>query len=326
MKKESKWTFVLLQLEALKYKTKKEFYTQGRAAYKAAHKQSVLVLICEHMETINRKPFTVEEIKKEALLYSRRVDFQRQSKSEYGAARRMGILDQVCSHMALEWQEKWSTETISQEALKYNHRGDFFKFSGGAYDAARKMGILDSVCSHMILKYEKWTPDRIKKEALKYQSRGEMQLKSPQAYDYAHSKGLLETVCSHMKLSKQTSFLELELLEQIRKLYPKAQKLRDREVKMSNKPHIKGFDIDIYVPELRKGIEFDGHYWHSVDGLRRSRQDWPQEDLENYHQIKDDYFKSREIEILHISEKDWIEDKQKCINECLSFLLTPNLK
>ncbi len=86
------------------------------------------------------------------------------------------------------------------------------------------------------------------------------------------------------------------------------------------KPHIKGFDIDIYIPELRKGIEFDGTYWHSFSGLSRSRIDWPHEDIENYHQIKDKYFLSKGIHAFHVIEEDWIINKEKCIKECLEFL------
>jgi very-short-patch-repair endonuclease len=84
-----------------------------------------------------------------------------------------------------------------------------------------------------------------------------------------------------------------------------------------------GLDIDIYIPELRKGIEFDGDYWHSFEGLKRGRPDWPEEDLERYHQIKDRYFLSKGIEILHINEKEWLENHSKCLQKINDFL---NLK
>lgn len=44
------------------------------------------------------------------------------------------------------------------------------------------------------------------------------------------------------------------------------------------------------------------------------------EDVINYHQIKDEYFKSKGIELLHIKEEDWMEDKQGCIERCVEFL------
>ena len=92
------------------------------------------------------------------------------------------------------------------------------------------------------------------------------------------------------------------------------------KVKIKIKPHIQRFEIDIYVPELNKGIEFDGTYHHSFDGLRRSRKHWPVKDVKNYHKIKDSWFLSTGIEILHIKEKDWMENKEKCIKKCFDFL------
>lgn len=103
-------------------------------------------------------------------------------------------------------------------------------------------------------------------------------------------------------------------------MYPKIVKLKDYKVKIEGKPHIKRFEIDIFVPELNKGIEFDGIYWHSIAGLKRSRKHWPLEDLENYHQIKDTYFLGKGIKILHIKEQDWLKNKEECVKKCFQFL------
>ena len=54
------------------------------------------------------------------------------------------------------------------------------------------------------------------------------------------------------------------------------------------------FEIDIYLPELNIGFEFNGLYWHSD-----SKKD------KNYHLDKTNYFKDRDIRIIHIWEDDW---------------------
>ena len=92
--------------------------------------------------------------------------------------------------------------------------------------------------------------------------------------------------------------------------------------KIPNKPYIYGFDIDIFVPELMRVIEFDGIYWHSFEQMRNDKRKakWSDEDILNYHEIKDDYFASKGITILHIKEEDWLKDKKACINTCLKFL------
>jgi hypothetical protein len=120
---------------------------------------------------------------------------------------------------------------------------------------------------------------------------------------------------------KGSSLSERELFGVVKSIYPNAKKLRDRSVKISGKPHIGGFDLDIYVPELNLGIEYDGIWTHSVKGLKRGRKHWPDEDLKKYHGLKDDWFmSSKGIMVLHINEADWLLDKESCIKRCLDFL------
>jgi len=53
-------------------------------------------------------------------------------------------------------------------------------------------------------------------------------------------------------------------------------------------------EIDIYLPELKLGFEFNGLYWHS--------EEWKEK---NYHLDKTLYFRERGIRIIHIWEDDW---------------------
>ena len=55
------------------------------------------------------------------------------------------------------------------------------------------------------------------------------------------------------------------------------------------------FEIDIYLPDLNIGFEFNGLYWHSE--LYKDK---------NYHLEKINYFKEKNIHIIHIWEDDWI--------------------
>jgi hypothetical protein len=61
------------------------------------------------------------------------------------------------------------------------------------------------------------------------------------------------------------------------------------------KSHRDGLEIDIYLPELKLGFEFNGLYWHS-DKFKEK----------NYHLNKTIYFKERGVRIIHIWEDDWI--------------------
>ena len=55
-----------------------------------------------------------------------------------------------------------------------------------------------------------------------------------------------------------------------------------------------GLEIDIYLPELNIGFEFNGLYWHSE--LYKDK---------NYHIDKSKYFLNKGIHIIHIWEDDW---------------------
>lgn len=55
------------------------------------------------------------------------------------------------------------------------------------------------------------------------------------------------------------------------------------------------YEIDIFLPDYNIGIEFNGVYWHS-DVYKN----------EKYHKQKTEYFKDKNIQIIHIWEDDWI--------------------
>ena len=55
-----------------------------------------------------------------------------------------------------------------------------------------------------------------------------------------------------------------------------------------------GLEIDIYLPDLKLGFEFNGLYWHS-DEYKEN----------NYHLNKTLFFKEKNIRIIHIFEDDW---------------------
>ena len=273
-----------------------------------------------------KKRITLNDIYEKAKEFSFRSDFKNNFRSHYNKAIKLGILNKVCEHMpkskqdfGIELNKKWTDESLKKEALKYKTRLDFCKGGSGAYQTALRSGKLDEFCKHMNKIRENWTLDKIKLEALKYNTKTDFQKNNLAAYLAASRRGLIDEVCSHMPNMGGKSVPELEILEMVKKTNPSAKSKRFK-ISLSNKPYIKSFEIDIFIPEHNKGIEFDGEYWHSIEGLKKSRKSWPENDLQNYHQIKDDAFKQIGIEILHIKEIDWIENKIKCIEEINNFI------
>ena len=263
--------------------------------------------------------WTKEKCQEEALKYHRRSDFQAGSHGAYESARRHDWLSEICLHMD-PYREDWTEDSVQLEAQKYKSKTDFKKESGSAYNYARNRLILNKICSHMKSCYKYWTPNRVKQEALNYKTRSDFQDKSPSAYQFARNNGLLDHICVNMPILSAVSSKEKALLFKIKEKFNSAKTLRKTKIHIDSSPNIHRLDIDIFVPELNKGIEFDGKYWHSSEGLERSHPTWNQQDLHHYHQIKDGYFKSQGIEILHIKEEDWDTNPEVCLEQCFSFL------
>ena len=61
------------------------------------------------------------------------------------------------------------------------------------------------------------------------------------------------------------------------------------------------------MPELKKGIEYNGFYWHE-EGNKR---------LIGYHQKKQEFFAKKGITILYIWDYEWFEDfpKKQIVSE-----------
>jgi hypothetical protein len=90
------------------------------------------------------------------------------------------------------------------------------------------------------------------------------------------------TVC--YKVDDKQSFKETEIFEFIRSVY-------NGEIIRSYRDVL---EIDIYLPELKIGFEFNGLYCHSE--LFKQK---------NYHLDKLNHFKKRDIRVIYIWEDDW---------------------
>jgi hypothetical protein len=315
------WTIDKCREVAANFRSKKEFMDVEGKAYCAAYRNGWLESICSHMDLSN-KIWTFEICAEEALKYRSRVEFKEKTPGGYSAACKRGWIDQICSHMDLLISRPWCLESSKNEALKFKTRAEMRSSNPGLYNSCCNNGWLEEVCSHMERIYEGHTIYMCQKVASTCKTREEFHRKHANFYMAAFRHGWLEEICAHMPKSTNSSEAERQLFGTIKEAIPSARKLKKTHIHLEEHPNIKGFEVDIFVPELNKGIEFDGDYWHSFDVMRKSdgKAKWPDEDIANYHHIKDEYFKSIGIQILHIKEKDWISDQEGCILRCLAFL------
>lgn len=137
------------------------------------------------------------------------------------------------------------------------------------------------------------------------------------AYATLISRELLEELCvikrmSAVAISKQLNCAESAVAYAIDKHgleYNPIQQRSSLECELYN--YIKSIDcraiqsywdkkeIDIFIPELNLGFEFNGVYWHS-EANRPS----------NYHAEKIQYFYDRDIRYIQIWEDDWINNQE----------------
>jgi hypothetical protein len=321
--------------EAAQYPTRKSFFEGNRSCYNAAKSRGWFEEACAHMPKNlcagNKPPtfkWTKEAVIKEALKYDNKKDFRTKSAGAWDAALKNGWVKEACSHMNV-YVKHFELEELIEIFKDCKNKKEARIKNRFAYSAVKRKKLEDIVFAHIPKRlrlvgkdspFYKWEDEELKKLAKKYTSKKRFMTENPQAYQALYKRDFFLEACSHMKESVCVSVDEKILMDIIKGIFPKTHRVRDMKVKIEGKPHIKGFDIDIYVPELRKGIEFDGKYHHSLEGLRRGRPNWPEEDLKKYHELKDGWFASKNIQVLHIKEEDWITDKDICVKRCMDFL------
>ena len=120
-----------------------------------------------------------------------------------------------------------------------------------------------------------------------------------------HNYNLVDKV----RMYSPTSAPESDIYNFIKSYYSGSVKLRDRKV-------LNGKELDIYLPDLKLAIEFNGSYWHS-DSLKDK----------NYHMYKTVSCGKQGISLIHIFEYEWNNAIQRTkIETYLRERLTPRSK
>ena len=91
-----------------------------------------------------------------------------------------------------------------------------------------------------------------------------------------------------------------EMYEAIRCIY-------DGRIIANDRTAIAPKEIDVYLPDLKLGFEFNGKYWHPGDGSR---------ELEKSAECEE-----ADIQLIHIWEQEWIKDRAASLRKIESALL-----
>ena len=107
-------------------------------------------------------------------------------------------------------------------------------------------------------------------------------------YDMCNGRSPICNICFPL-IHDGTSIEEKNLLEYIKSIY-------DGKINENDRDILNGKEIDIYLPDLKLGIEFDGVYWHSETIGGKDR---------NYHLNKTKLSFEKDIRLIHIWDWEW---------------------
>lgn len=91
---------------------------------------------------------------------------------------------------------------------------------------------------------------------------------------------------------KNQSFAQRQLFDFIESIYGGL-------ILKNDKTLIAPYQIDIYIPELKLGIQFDGLFYHNTKHKKKG-----------YHLMKTNLCREKGIRIIHVFEYDWMNNRQ----------------
>ena len=124
--------------------------------------------------------------------------------------------------------------------------------------------------------------------------------------DFCKSKGKYNLYCNYHVNLHRISVGEIELYNWIKELLPEKDIIRNYRINNT--------EIDVFIPELKIGFEFNGLYWHSE--IFKDRK---------YHYDKKIFFKDNGIDLFYIWEDDW-SFKKDIIKSIIKNKLVKNQK
>ncbi len=76
--------------------------------------------------------------------------------------------------------------------------------------------------------------------------------------------------------------------------------INNKNVKVNIREIISPYELDIYLPDNKLAIEFDGLFWHSSDSKELNMKIWRK------HLLKTELCEKQNIQLLHIFENEWL--------------------
>lgn len=117
-------------------------------------------------------------------------------------------------------------------------------------------------------------------------------------HTYEEVKNYIESVEGYILLSTEykNAITKLKIMNNVKGI-------------IKNPETNKSLELDIYLPEIKKAIEFNGIYWHSKDTVKRRDK------------IKNQECKNKNIQVLTINEENFVNNKKGTFNLIQNFII-----
>ncbi|HUM41638.1 MAG TPA: hypothetical protein PKI14_01655 [Fervidobacterium sp.] len=307
------WTFDKCLEEFKKYSTMTELVKNSRKAIDIAFHHGWKEELCE-LSGIQvqkkRKDISKEEVIATALKYTTYYEWSKDCPQDVSTCNRNGWLEEVSAHLVRQ-RQKISEDSLKESISKFTSISELTKNNPSLYGYLLRSRNLHLTSDLERKHNKKWDAESILEEAKKYRSRSDF---------YRANRGVKSAEIKH-KVSEEVAKIlpriageskgEVEVRDFVKglgiKVLPHFRYKRERG---------RRFELDVYMPDLKLGIEFDGTYWHS-NKLMQSRG----YDSKSHHRkMKIDYFKSLGIKILFIEEALWTALKSHTLSQIVDFI------
>ena len=106
---------------------------------------------------------------------------------------------------------------------------------------------------------------------------------------------------------------EKEVLKYVKSIYNGTIIENDRTQMQPNDENkwIENHELDIWLPDIRVAIEYNGTYWHSIPSIIESDK------------FKEIQCESKDIKLISISEQEWNNDRKTCESKIYQMVNIP---
>jgi hypothetical protein len=116
--------------------------------------------------------------------------------------------------------------------------------------------------------------------------------------------------CPYCSTEYEQSKEEIEIYNYLTSILPDIEIIKNETQLIKNPKTKNNLELDIYIPDKKIAIEYNGLYWHS--NLYKDK---------NYHLMKTNLCKEKGVKLIHIFEDEWIYEKENVKNKLNDILL-----